>query len=165
MISDRQRQYIVWQNRAFKFYLAARLLYQNDLCSAAAFCAVQAIELLLKATLLYWDKSFDPEVAGHKIASMIRSIKNKVKSGENFYCPEYFYEEKRFQSITRYPSSGRGVLVPESFLRDLDKVFFDLIKLVPFQFNSELIHALNGDDETKFNILRHNNLQVKNLQF
>jgi len=123
MISDTERKYIIWQNKAFRFYLAARLLYQNDLYSPAAFCAVQAIESLLKATLVYWDKNFVPEAAGHKIASMIRSIKNKVKGGKNFYCPEYFYKEKRFQVITRYPATGKGVLVPESFLRDLDKVF------------------------------------------
>ena len=163
MINDREKQYIVWQNKAFRFYLAARLLYQNALYSPAAFCAEQAIESLLKATLVYWDKSFTPKEASHKIASMIRTIKNKVKSGKNFYCPEYFYKEKRFQSITRYPASGKGVLVPESFLKDLDKVFYDLIKLVPFQFNSELIHTLNGNDKTKLNILKHNNLQIRKL--
>ena len=164
MISDTERKYIIWQNRAFRFYLAARLLYQNDLYSPAAFCALQAIETLLKATLIYWDKSFVPEEAGHKIASMIRSIKNKVKNGKKFYCPEYFYKEKRFQSITRYPTSRKGVLVPASFLRDLDKVFFDLITLVPFQFNSDLIHAISGKKNKDLRILRRNNLQIRKLR-
>ncbi|MEX2516786.1 MAG: HEPN domain-containing protein [Gammaproteobacteria bacterium] len=164
MISETERKYIIWQNRAFRFYLAARLLYQKEQFSPAAFCAIQAIEALMKATLIYWDKSFNPESVSHRIAGMIKAIKNKAKNGNSFCCPEYFYRDKRFQSVTRYPANGKGVLIPNHFLEDLDSVFFRLIKLVPFQFNSELKHALSGKKRIDLKILRYKNRQMRALR-
>ena len=52
--------------------------------------------------------------------------------------PGYFYEDRRYQSVSRYPSGGRGLVIPASFLVDLDRSFRELIELVPFQHNTEL---------------------------
>ena len=164
MTKETDVNYIIWQNRAFRFYLGARLLSLNELYSPSAFCGVQALESLMKATLVYWDKSFKPESTGHKITGMIKTIRNKVKDGNNFQCPEYFYIDKKFQSVTRYPANGNGVGIPASFLNDLDLVFYNLVKLVPFQFNSELKRVLFGKNKKPLNILRKKNLQITSLR-
>lgn len=164
MVSETKTNYIIWQNRAFSFYIGARLLLQNEQYSPAAFCGLQSIESLMKATLVYWDKSFHPESAGHKMKGMIITIRNTVKGAKRFECPEYLYNDKRFQSVTRYPAKGKGVLIPGSFLNDLDHVFCTLVKLVPFQFNSELLWALNGKNRKDLMILRKNNLKIRGLR-
>lgn len=164
MVSETQKNYIIWQNRAFRFYLAARLLMLNEQYSPAAFCGLQSIESLMKATLVYWDKSFNPEATGHKMKGMIKTIRNKVKGAKAFECPEYFYHDKRFQAVTRYPAKEKGVLIPSSFLNDLDHVFSSLVKLVPFQFNSELIRALSGKNNKDLMILRRKNKEVRGLR-
>lgn len=164
MIEDNELKYIIWQNRAFRFYLGARLLVLNEQYSPAAFCSTQTLESLMKGTLVYWDKSFKPEEAGHKMTGMIKTIKNKAKDGQSFQCPEYFYLNKRFQSVSRYPANGKGLGIPSTLLNDLDLVFYNLVKLVPFQFNSELKRTLSGKHKKNLNILRKNNLQIKNLR-
>jgi HEPN domain-containing protein len=164
MIKESNSNYIIWQNRAFRFYLGARLLSLNEQHSPSAFCGLQSLESLMKATLVYWDKSFSPEATGHKISGMIKSIRNKAKDGNVFQCPEYFYIDKRFQSVSRYPANGKGVNIPASFLNDLDSVFFSLVKLVPFQFNSELKRALLGNSKNDLKILRKKNLQIRELR-
>jgi HEPN domain-containing protein len=163
-MTENEKNYVIWQNRAIRFYIGARLLYLNQQYSPAAFCAIQTIESMMKATLVYWDKSFIPEGANHKVGSMISTIKNKTKNGKGFSCPGYFFQGKRYQSISRYPSSGKGVLVPGTFLDDLDDVICSLIKLVPFQFNTNLKHALSGKDRKNLNILRRNNKQMRALR-
>ena len=105
-ISKEQRDYIIWQNRALDFYIAARLGIRNELYLSAAFSAQQSIETLLKDTLLYWDKSFSPESAGHAIKKQVKMLRNKVKHGADFSIPEYFYHEQRYQSVSRYPKQG-----------------------------------------------------------
>ena len=143
-----ERNYIIWQNRSFRFYLASRLLHFNKLIGPCVFCGQQSLELLLKATLIYCDKSFQPKEAGHKIEKMLRTLKNKVKA-EHIKIPNYFYSEQRYQSIHRYPKERKLILKPARFLEDLDKWFKDLIILVPFQFNSELINMFKGDKKEK----------------
>jgi HEPN domain-containing protein len=164
MISATETNYIIWQNRAFRFYLAARLLRLNEQYSTAAFCGYQAMETLMKATLLYWDKSFDPEAVGHKMAGMIRAIRNKVRGAKRFECPEYFYAEKRYQSVSRYPANGKGLVVPASFLLDIDRIFRVLVELVPFQYNSLLVNALNGRNRKDLLLLRKANNEVRQLR-
>jgi HEPN domain-containing protein len=163
-MEENEINYIVWQNRAFRFYLGSRLLYQKSLYSPAAFCSIQAIEALMKGTLVYWDKSFDPVAANHKIAGMIKSIKNKAKDAKSFHCPEYFYNENRYQSVSRYPANGKGLGIQASFLVDLDNAFYYLVSLVPFQFNSELKRVLSGKNKSELLILRRNNAQIRNLR-
>lgn len=164
MVSETQKNYIAWQNRAFRFYIGARLLMLNEQSAPAAFCGLQSIESLMKATLVYWDKSFKPEAAGHKMKGMIRTIRNKAKDAKNFDVPGYFYFDKRYQSVTRYPKNGKGVLIPASFLSDLDQAFSSLVKLVPFQFNSELIRALSGKNKRNLIILRKHNKEIRGLR-
>ena len=159
-----QTEYIIWQNRALRFYLASRLLVTQELYGPGSFCGNQAIELLMKATLIYWDKSFKPLDARHNIKKMIRIIKNKIPNGKNLLLPEYFYFENRYQSVSRYPVIGKGILVPESFMSDLDSIFTDLITLVPFQFNSELMNALGGKAYRKYMIIRKGNKQLRRLR-
>lgn len=160
----RERHYIIWQNRAFRFYLGSRLLYLNELRSPAAFCAQQALELLVKATLVYWDKSFSPKEAGHGTAGMLRTLKNKVKGADSFQMPMYFFHERRYQSVSRYPSGGKGLGIPAQFLEDLDRTFSELVTLVPFQFNSELIRAVSGRDKAKQRILEQKNEMMSELR-
>lgn len=157
-------RYIVWQNRAFRFYLAARLLQSRELFSPAAYCGIASIELLLKATLIYWDRSFIPESAGHAIAKLARMARNKVPNAKQFDVPTYFYHEKRFQSVTRYPSGTNGVMIPGSFLDDLDLLFASLVLLVPFQFNSEMARALGGRPKASLAMLRRANAKMRALR-
>lgn len=136
----------------------------NEQCSASAFCAYQAIETLMKATLLYWDKSFDPEVTGHKMSKMIRTIRNKVKGAKQFEIPKYFHFEKRYQSVSRYPANGKVIVIPASFLRDLDHVFRVLVEYVSFQHNTLLVNALKGANPKELQILRRSNEEIRQLR-
>src|SRR3990172_4939331 len=88
-MKNNERQYIIWQNRAYTYYIAARLLNMKRLYGPATFCAYQALELILKATLIFWDKSFIPDIAGHKFIKMIKAMKNKVPNGKSINIPEY----------------------------------------------------------------------------
>ena len=163
-ISKEDKSYIIWQNRALEFYISARVSHRRQLYQPSAFLAQQAIEQLLKGTLVWWDKSFTPEVHGHAIKKMNKMINNKVKGQSNFQIPEYFHFEGRYQSASRYPSNGKGILIPSSFLGDLDATFANLIEMVPFQFNSRLFHTLSGDNPAKLRDLRLHNLQTKRLR-
>jgi len=160
-----ERDYIIWQNRAFRFYIASRLLANKELYGPGAFCGNQAIELLMKATLIFWDKSFIPEDASHKFKKMLYSIGNKAPIGKKLSVPEYLFADQRYQSVARYPSSSRkGIVIPSTFVEDLDSVFTDLVALVPFQFNSELLHALSGKEYKKLLTLRRGNKQMRRLR-
>ena len=163
-MKDNEQQYIIWQNHAFSYYIAARLLNMKQIYGPAAFCGHQAIETILKATLIYWDLSFSPSVAGHKIAKMINAMKNKVPNGKTADIPEYFFADQRYLSVSRYPARGKGVGIPGTFIIDLDDVFVRLVTLVPFQFNSKLIHVLQGDDLAHLNILRKSNKSMRLLR-
>ncbi len=162
-IRSHERDYIRWQNRSLRFYLGARLCYLNDLYSAAAFCSQQALESLVKGTLVYWDRSFDPRVANHKFAKMLRTLRNKVRKATGTEVPEYFYAEGRYQSTSRYPTEAAGIGIPSTFLDDLDAAFYDLVKLVPFQYNSELIHLLEAKDSRDRRVLTRRNRRSRRL--
>ena len=162
--ADHEYAYVVWQNRATRFYLAARRLYHSDLLAPSAYCAAMSIELLLKATLIYWDKNFVPEDASHGIAKLARMVSNKAKGAKGFKVPEYFYFEKRFLSVSRYPTNGKGILIPGTILQDLDAMFAFLIPLVPFQHNTELKNVLRGRSCTSLDMLRRQNESIKSLR-
>ncbi len=164
MITETQVEYVVWQNRAFRFYLAARVLCKARIFAPAAHCANQALELLLKATLIYHDRSFKPQAAGHRVAPMLRAIANKVKPTPSLSLPRYFFEDRRYQSVSRYPQGGRGVLVPASFLPDLDRSFREIIQLVPFQHNTELRRHLTASDRSRRLQLTARNLETRALR-
>jgi HEPN domain-containing protein len=163
-IKETERVYIVWQNRAFDFYIAARICAHSELFKPAAFMANQSIEIMLKATLLYWDNSFVPQDSGHAIKKMLNILRNKVKGQSAFDIPAYFYFEQRYQSISRYPKNGKSIGIPSTFVEDLDKIFVQLISMVPFQFNSKLIRTLRGEYWKMLVILRHSNSQMPQLR-
>lgn len=156
-----ERDYVTWQNRAFRFYLGARLCYFNDLYAPAVFCGQQALESLLKGTLVYWDRSFSPEAAGHSFRKMFNIFKNK-EDRELPTIPEYFYAQGRYQSTSRYPSGG--FVVPATFLQDLDTAFYELVIAVPFQFNTELKRMLRSRDSANRRVLSRRNTIVRRLQ-
>jgi len=160
MSSSHQTQYVIWQNRAFTFYLAARVLYHEEIFGPAAFNANQALELMLKATLAYHDSSFNPTAVGHRFASLLRALGNKVKNGSSIHVPEYFYSERRYQSVSRYPEQEMGVLVPSSFLVDLDQTFSNLLRLVPFQHNTLLKRTLANPSQPMRKPLTRNNSAI-----
>jgi len=163
-IEDHQREYVIWQNRAVRFYLAARLLALNQLWSATAFCAQQALEDLLKATLIFHDKSFDPKRAGHKFTKMLRTLENKVPNSQGINVPQYFYHDNRFRLVTRYPVREQMVGIPSSLLDDLDRTFIDLLVLVDFQFNTELKRILRDQEYLKI-LERDNKHMARLLEF
>ncbi len=163
-IAKHEQEYVVWQNRAHRFYLGARLLYRNEMYSPAAYSATIALELLLKATLIYWDRSFNPFEAGHGMAKLTRMVKNKARNVSGLAIPIYFYNGQRYLTVSRYPTNGKGIGIPASFVDDLDRVFTDLILLVPFQHNTELKHALSGKSRSALVTLRHKNQQIRRLR-
>ena len=163
-MTQRDQDYIIWQNRALRFYLAARNLYHASLFAPAAYCAHQALELIMKATLHYWDRSFNPRDAGHNLRKMTRMINNKARPSPPFTIPPYFSHEQRFLTATRYPSTGHGVVVPSTLIVDLDRLFETLVCLVPFQFNSELTRAVRGRDRPALLVLRRHNPMLRRLR-
>lgn len=163
-LSQHQYQYVAWQNRATGFYLASRRLYQSELFPAAAYCAVMALELLLKATLVYWDRKFNPEATKHAVAKMGRMVKNKVPNAGAIEIPEYFYFEQRYLTVSRYPKGSKGVGIPSSFLQDLDCLYAQLVATVPFQHNTELKRVLSGRSRSKLDTLRRGNASLRALR-
>ena len=163
-IATYEREYVAWQNRAHRFYLGARLLHRNELYAPAAYSAAIAIELLLKGTLAYWDRSIDPVDAGHGMAKLVRMVKNKASNSKGLMVPTYFYHEQRYLNVSRYPMNGKGIAMPPSFVEDLDRVFADLVLLVPFQHNTELKRALAGRNRSDLTALRQKNQQMNRLR-
>lgn len=163
-LSQLEIDYVIWQNRAFRFYLGARLLQRHGLLAPAAHAATQSLELLLKATLVYWDRSFEPLAAGHHITKLIRSVRNKVPTAKEFDVPQYFFHEQRYYNVSRYPSGSKGLLIPVSFITDLDAAFANLVVLVPFQHNTELKRVLAGRDVKALAILRLANNEIRRIR-
>jgi hypothetical protein len=89
---------------------------------------------------------------------------NKACNTKGFTIPSYFFAEKRYLSVSRYPTKDKGIVIPASFLADLDKVFMDLTLLVPFQYNTELKRALAGKDRPALLALRHKNAQMQRVR-
>jgi len=162
--SRAELDYVIWQNRACRFYLAARLLHRQGLLAPAAYCATQALELLLKATLIYWDKSFHPDAPRHAMAKLLRSVRNKVPGARTFDVPRYFFHERRYQMVSRYPSGAMGLVIPSHFLADLDAAFTSLVAFVPFQHNTELKEVLSGRAARALVTLRRGNASLRKLR-
>lgn len=162
--SAHELDYVRWQNRAFRFFIGARVLLQHQLHAPAVYSAAISVELMLKATLIYWDRGFDPLDAGHGIAKLARMVRNKAKNAKHIQIPEYFYFEQRYLTVARYPSNGKGFFVPTCLLEDLDRIFTDLVVLVPFQHNTELKRALDGRNQKDLLALRKGNIQMRKLR-
>ena len=160
--ADKQTEYIAWQNHAYRFYIGARLLYLNQVLSPAAFSAQQALELILKATLLYWDRGFNPRSVGHRATSLLRATRNKVPTARSLTIEPYFFAGQRYLSQSRYPQGG--ILIPGQFLDDLDEAFYSTLSLVPFQFNSQLVNTLRRETKPELLILRRRNKRIRSLR-
>jgi HEPN domain-containing protein len=139
---QREHDYVIWQNAAFSYYLASRRLILDELQPSGCFNAVLALELMLKATLVYWIEAFHPEAHGHQFERLLNMVRSEVEDAKTLSVPEYFYFDKRYLLDARYPREGKGVGIPSTLLDDLDQVFCDLLVLVPFQFNSLLLRTL-----------------------
>ncbi len=163
-ILEHQRNYIMWQNRAIDFYLASRKLWEAEIFAPSAFCGQQALENLLKATLFYYDPAFEPRTASHNLKKMVDLLHQKVATSQNLEVPDYFYYDRRMQSVTRYPDKDRGVLIPGTMLCDLDNTIAGLIALVPFQFNSNLKRILRRDPPGHYHVLAANNESIHELK-
>lgn len=145
---ERNLDYIRWQNRAFWFYLAARACFHKGLHAPAAFLSQQCVEQLLKATLIWWDSSFEPKKhGGHELSKMAVMIQKKVPDQGNFTVPEYL-SDGNYQSLSRYPDpSGKGYGILGTLVADVDRLFVDLLEMVNFQFNSKLHRTLAKREE------------------
>jgi HEPN domain-containing protein len=163
-VATHESEYVAWQNRSFRFYVGARCLYNSQLYAPAAYTAAMAIELILKATLVYWDKRFVPIDHGHGIAKLARMVNNKAGRHASVQVPAYFYHEQRYERTSRYPTAGKGLGIPGSFLDDLDQVFVDALLLVPFQHTTELKRVLSGRVAGKLAHLRKGNGQMRRLR-
>ena len=141
-IAEKDHDYIRWQNRAFWFYVAARTCFHKGFHAPAAFLSQQCVEQLVKATLIWWEPSFDPKKhGGHNLHKMEKMIREKVPDQAKFTIPGYLYAE--YQTLSRYPNDdGLGFIVPRTLLYDVDCLFVDLIEMVSFQWNSELFRTL-----------------------
>ncbi len=139
-IPKRDVDYIIWQNRAFWFYVPARTCFHKGFHPPAAFLSQQCIEQLMKATLKWLEPSFEPKTVGHNLRKMSQMIREKVPSRNDFTVPEYICN---YQSLPRYPDPfSRGCPVPSTLISDVDCLFADLVEMFSFQFNSELIRTL-----------------------
>ena len=141
-IAEKGHDYIRWQNRSFWFYLAARTCFHKGFHAPAAFLSQQCVEQLVKATLIWWEPSFDPKKhGGHDLHKMEKMIREKVPDQAKFTIPGYLYAE--YQTLSRYPNDdGLGFIVPRTLLYDVDCLFVDLIEMVSFQWNSQLFRTL-----------------------
>lgn len=164
MLSDAEVEYTRWQNRAFRFYVPARVLVLTGserarFNSAAHFCGQQAIETLLKATAIYFNPRFNPKSARHDWSALISALK---PLGHQVSIPEYFHAGQRMQTLTRYPS-GLIPVVPQ-FLGHLDAAFADILEIVPFQRGTELEEALRQTRKGPFRYLALRNERIRDIR-
>lgn len=147
-IEERDLDYIRWQNRAFWFYVAARACFHKGIYAPAVFLSQQCVEQLLKATLIWCDPLFKPKKhGGHKLSKMAEMIQEKIPNQGEFTVPEYLSDGK-YQSLSRYPAPrGKGFGIPGTLVPDVDRLFVDLVEMVPFQFDSELFRTLAKREE------------------
>ena len=94
-VPNRAVDYVIWQNRAARFYVAARSCYLNHLFAPAAFCGFLALELMLKATLIYHDPRFTPKSLGHSVAKLVRMLHNRIPAAKDIQVPDAFVFEQR----------------------------------------------------------------------
>ena len=167
-IEKRTEEYIRWQNRAFRFYVAARCCYRKTFYAPASFLCYQSVELLQKATLLWYDPSFNPKRSNHKLKSMEEKIRQQVPGQNCFKLPAYLFN-KLYQETSRYPHpSGKGFSLPENFMCELDAAFTNLIEMVDTGFSnlSELHRTLQNPQTFPQNYeeLQWNNQELERLR-
>lgn len=163
-VHQKEQDYIDWQNRSLRFYLAARLLFFHDQIGPSLINAQHCLALLLRATLLYWDESFVPESTLLEIAGMIRMVRRQVPGAEAFDVPPYFCTAKLFDSMGQQGGQNPEDMFKNIFLSHLDGVYYKLLTFVPYQQGSNLKKALSGALKKDLTILRRSNAQMKSLR-
>jgi len=161
-VKQNQIDYIMWQNRAVRFYLAARLLFKKEIYGPAGFCAFQSLENLLKATAIYHIDKFSPKAVLHDCDKILAMIKKNVPASADIEIEEKLISQT-YQELTRYPMPGKGVGFSYSMVHDLDQAFADILQLVPFQYNSELLNIIRRKDPS-LRILSLDNKQIKKIR-
>ncbi len=168
MITDEQLEYVRWQNRSVDFYVGARALYLQGMGKPAVYCAATALEVLMKATLKYDNLSFNPYGPGHDLQKLADLVNGATTPSQKITIQNYFSNKGDFHTQSRYPHKERGgFLVPGSFLDDLDLLFANLLFLVDFHHNTELVRILaniNGRHRVQLNALRKRNRQMPSLR-
>ena len=159
---------IKWVNRSLRFYLPARELFFRNYSayySAIAFLGFQSVESALKASLVLWDKSFDPKKGGHNTKKMFRIYQNKVPEDLRFVdqLDPYFSDYKRYQEHPRYPRRDIALLYVDPYYLDkLDFAFCGFVCAVPRTFwMPELEPVLSGEDLFKLKVFRRRNSQMR----
>ena len=99
---------------------------------------------MMKLSLVHHDRSFNPRGTGHALSKMVRMVNNKARPAPRLRVPSYFYHQQRFLSVARYPRQGLGVLIPASFLDDLDRVFAELACVIPIPSNTRFAVAVRS---------------------
>ncbi len=158
-VVNKNLRYKAWQNHATRFYLGSRCLDLAGLHSSSVFCGFQAIENLLKATLLYYDPSFNPRQFNHNMERLIKEVEIKVPGAKGQVSIQpYLYYENRYQLFTRYPDDTCFKIIAHfrNYLKDLDCAFHDLLVLVPYQKNTELYKILKDQNKQIRFFLRKN---------
>ncbi|MBN2141196.1 MAG: HEPN domain-containing protein [Desulfovibrionaceae bacterium] len=161
--SEIQEKYISWQNAAFDFYVSARLLIQQEILRAATFCSFQAIECLIKATLIYHVDGFEPKEFGHDLDRLQKELNKNVDSAKYFKIPDYFCYNKIYQQTSRYPDKIFMVIL-DTLLEDTDRLFYELINLVPPRFETQLVAVLRNRECNLYKILSHENIHMSSYE-
>ncbi len=163
---ERASEYVRWQNRATNFYCAARILRIEEIVAPAAFCAFQAIENILKATISFYKGAEEAEKFKHRLKAMQRFINNqivpKAPHSRPIDIPDFFVNENRFQSMSRYPKRGRGTTIELFELRELDRVFYQNVLLVPHTFKTELVLYLMPRHPTQSDLRKRSAIKMQN---
>lgn len=168
---DQMSPTIAWLNRSLRFYLPTRdLVLRNplDYNSAILFLGFQTIELVLKASLVLWDRSSDPCIFRHNTEKLFKAYQNKVPKDLQFVSDLHpaFINADRFQSLPRYPSRKK-FFVPHfsDYLDHLDHTYCGLAAAVPRTFwQSELEMVLNGSEPNKLKVFRTRNRAIRRLR-
>ena len=158
---------IIWLNRSLRFYLPTRELCYRDYRtynSAIMFLGYQTVESALKASLVLWDKSFDPIKYGHNTKKMFRIYQNKVPEDLRFVdqLHPYFEDFRRYQELPRYPNKHMAFLpVDPSYLEKLDYAFCGFACARPrSNWKTEFEHVLSGQDPSKLKVFEKGNCQI-----
>jgi hypothetical protein len=116
---------------------------------------------MLKAVGFFHDPNFHPEKFNHDILKLIGHLEKLGLDVNHIKIPTHWI---RWQEFTRYPD--KGFFLGNEDIQFLDKIFTDLIELVPFQFSNGLLaHILwDGNYNWEREILQEDNQHVQRLE-
>ena len=153
-----ESEYLRCLDRSAEFYLAARLLWFEEIMPPFTFCTFQAVETAIKGACFYFDSSFDPKAFNHDLEKLLAHLISLSPCASKIKIPSHW--NQRWQEASRYADNGFGFNKFE--LHSLDEIFAKTVMSVPFQFtNSELYHLLNDSKFTR----KQEIFQRENKQF